>query len=57
MKTIIGKLEEKLVLRTENELIVIPAGTIIEVKSHDNWAHQTDINSIEDAARYLEEND
>lgn len=57
MEQIKGILVEKLVIQTDNELIVIPAGVIIEFSSNDEFEHQTTNKSIKDAVEYLAKNE
>lgn len=56
-KTVIGKLEEMLVLETEQDgqptIIVWPKGLIVEISSEDDYPETMTDKDVEDAVKYL----
>jgi len=53
IRTIVGKLKEKLVLETDDMIHVIPKGCIVEVSSEDEYPHENTNEDIDDAVKYL----
>ncbi len=52
-KTTTGRLKEILVLETDKELIVFPAGIIVEISSEDDYPHEISDKQMDDAVEYL----
>lgn len=60
-KTTIGKLKEMLVMETEvdgeKSIVVIPKGLIVEVSSDDDYPSTMNKKDLQDAVKYLKDNE
>ena len=54
--TTMGKLKEKLVIESGDILTVIPAGSIVEISSEDDYPHDVSEEQLEEAVDYLKNN-